>query len=326
MIKTGNSLRWVGFNPYRALQPWARVTKALLQMAVGTGLIVTLTVAIFHHKEPLSPEFILGRVSLALALSTGIELGYTLFTDGPDEILDPAMMAVSAGIILLVSEVDATRWSEAAALLLLGALLAILYVVRRYLADEVDQRWPGEPPPGLASRVLSSELPGETSSTSDVGIQTTGVRLRSEGPGSRAGLIAMGDDPLWGVDRAALVLAVGAGGIGVALSDGNWGSLSTFAGGLLGVMVIAFHRPAPNFRCLRTWLIRIAFGLALALCLYLLMAWPLDALFHHLRLETGYWAEISLVGLGVILAVTEPQLMRAIDRERAPRATRSTSR
>lgn len=79
-------------------------------------------------------------------------------------------------------------------------------------------------------------------------------------------------DALGGVDRAALVLAASAGGLGVALADGDWSVLSTFAGALLGVMVVAFRRPSPQLPSIRTWLIRLAFGLTAALCVYLIVA------------------------------------------------------
>jgi hypothetical protein len=131
--------------PYKALQPWARVAKALLQMVVGVAVVVSLAVALLNPGfRGLSADLILGRVAIGLAFATGIELSYTLFTDGPDEVLQPAMMGVSAAIIFLVSKVSTASWTQALALLLLGLLLGLLFLVRKHYADNIPEEWPSQ--------------------------------------------------------------------------------------------------------------------------------------------------------------------------------------
>ncbi|MEC6823973.1 hypothetical protein VXS02_11080 [Photobacterium piscicola] len=43
-------------------------------------------------------------ISNALAISAGIELSYMLFTDGPDEAIEPLMLAIAAAAFYTVSE------------------------------------------------------------------------------------------------------------------------------------------------------------------------------------------------------------------------------
>jgi uncharacterized membrane protein len=64
---------------------------------------------------------------------------------------------------------------------------------------------------------------------------------------------------LEGVDRAALVLAVLAGAITIAGTDGDWVAFNSFIGVLLFAMVAGFHRPVPVITTARTVLMRIAF-------------------------------------------------------------------
>lgn len=128
-----------------------------------------------------------------------------------------------------------------------------------------------------------------------------------------------GRHDLDGVDRAALVLAAAAGGFGVMFASGRWSALSTFAGLMLAVMVLAFHKPAPATRNGRAWLIRAAFGFAMALAVYIVAAWPLQAV-CWLQSQTGQLAVICCAA--AFFTALERHIMKAIDRPRGRRRHR----
>jgi ABC-type uncharacterized transport system permease subunit len=95
----------------------------------------------FSVKDPTT--LILNGISIGLAAAAALELAYTLFTPGPDEALDPLMLALSATLLLKLTQLSSSvSMGEAVALLLLGLLLAILFATRLMLAerDEEDER------------------------------------------------------------------------------------------------------------------------------------------------------------------------------------------
>ena len=115
---------------------------------------------------------------------------------------------------------------------------------------------------------------------------------------------------LEGIDRAALVLAVLAGAIGVMSSDGDWGAINTFEGLLLLAIVLGFHRPMPTDPTPRVYLMRAAFGLAVSFSLCITVGWPVVQVGGDVY-RPGWMAGFAL--LGVFLAVLEPAVARALD-------------
>jgi hypothetical protein len=77
-------------------------------------------------------------VGLGLAIAAAIELAFTLFTDGPDEALDPLMLALSAAIILQLAKIEHFEWQSAVAVALNVGALAGVFAVKRFLARDVD--------------------------------------------------------------------------------------------------------------------------------------------------------------------------------------------
>ncbi len=71
----------------------------------------------------------------ALAASTVIELAFTLFTPGPDEALDPVLLAVAAALLFQLGKTDGFKWQEGAAIAFYSVSLGILFVVRVFLAS-----------------------------------------------------------------------------------------------------------------------------------------------------------------------------------------------
>jgi hypothetical protein len=72
-----------------------------------------------------------------------VELAYTLFTDGPDEALDPLMLGVSAALLIQLGGLTLeVPFQQAAGLLVLGVLLAVLFATRLMLAERHDSKSP----------------------------------------------------------------------------------------------------------------------------------------------------------------------------------------
>jgi|ERR1700683_2189498 len=128
---------------YARAKPYAAILKASLQMLVGVIAVsvVGWQVLFFSVKDPTA--LILNGISIGLAAAAALELAYTLFTPGPDEALDPLMLALSATLLLKLTQLTpSVSMGEAVALLLLGLLLAVLFATRLMLAerDEEDER------------------------------------------------------------------------------------------------------------------------------------------------------------------------------------------
>ena len=130
-----------GTYPYKLLAPVAQIVKALLQMAIG----VIAVGAIIHRfwvqwDVPLDswkPEdYVFARIGLALGIAAAVELAYTLFTDGPDEVLDPLMLGVAAALLLQLGKVHEFNYHDGIAALLYVTALAALFAVRERLLIE----------------------------------------------------------------------------------------------------------------------------------------------------------------------------------------------
>lgn len=115
-----------------------------------------------------------------------------------------------------------------------------------------------------------------------------------------------------GIDRAALVLAVLAGAIGIMSSDGDWGPINTFEGLLLVAIVLGFHRPMPVTATPRSWLMRAAFGLAVSFSLCIALGWPVVHAGGDVYQPA--WV-IGFALLGLVVAVFEPLIARGLDHQ-----------
>lgn len=74
----------------------------------------------------------------ALAATTVVQLAYTLFTPGPDEALDPVLLAIATALLFQFGKVDSFRWQDGLAVLLCGVALSALFVVRVFVAPDKD--------------------------------------------------------------------------------------------------------------------------------------------------------------------------------------------
>jgi hypothetical protein len=135
-------------------------------------------VAINQHPAAAGPQFCYyippARVAFeiiadALGAATVVQLVYTLFTPGPDEALDPVLLAIATALLFQLGSVESFHWQDGLAVLLYGAALSALFTVRVFIAPDEDRppklwwwfpRYPHEPaftPPTASSTDASRE-------------------------------------------------------------------------------------------------------------------------------------------------------------------------
>src|SRR2546427_7405484 len=103
--------RWTAWT-YTRVTPRAQFIKLWLQILVGIGLISLLGLQLatklqlpgangVYSRPPLAAVLCfkpLSLVGFALAYAAGIELGYMLFTPGPDEAVEPLITGLAAAV------------------------------------------------------------------------------------------------------------------------------------------------------------------------------------------------------------------------------------
>jgi len=130
---------------YDDYEPVAKAIKIMLQMFIGIVLVCTFALnvlaKIFYFAEitPLRQFAELNPLDIAaygLFFSAGIDLAYMLFTEGPDEALDPIMTGIAGAILLGVAQIHVDKIQEGMTLFLETAALAGLFAVRLYLFNK----------------------------------------------------------------------------------------------------------------------------------------------------------------------------------------------
>jgi hypothetical protein len=136
---------------YGAVQGYAHLVKAILQMAIGVAALAVVGWKFLQHPRPLHAAnneqtatfFLLDGIGVGLAAAAVVELTYTLFTEGPDEALDPLMLGVSAAILIQLGGMRLpVSFGQAGALLALGVLLAVLFATKLMLTERHDKEDP----------------------------------------------------------------------------------------------------------------------------------------------------------------------------------------
>lgn len=126
---------------YDIMEPYAEGTKVVLQMFIGSGLALLVSLKLLNDlgvgfSIPFLTEQVYHRptldiVGLALGYSSALELAYALFTEGPDEAVEPLIMGLAAALLVVVSEIPPLDMVRAIGVALLVAALAGLFLIRR---------------------------------------------------------------------------------------------------------------------------------------------------------------------------------------------------
>ncbi|NIF78906.1 hypothetical protein F3J20_16180 [Paraburkholderia sp. Cy-641] len=136
-----------------ALNPVTRIAHTIkvgLQCLIGATLMATLllkgaaelmqTLQIPHVWDQKALEqstFMAHLLSIhtfqyigkALGISAGIDLGYMLFTEGPDEALTPLMLGISSAAFLTISEHPDNNWTVGVYVL---CILVLMFCMKKY--------------------------------------------------------------------------------------------------------------------------------------------------------------------------------------------------
>lgn len=128
---------------YDAFEEPARRIKIVLQMAIGiwaVWLISLLVLDTVHDKWPRNLPFedaTLTVIGQGLAVAAAIELAYALFTDGPDEAVDPLILGTAAALAIhLGKSTDNTKSGYIWLTFVLTVCLGLLFVIRARFVDE----------------------------------------------------------------------------------------------------------------------------------------------------------------------------------------------
>lgn len=127
---------------YAWTAPKVKPLKALIQMAIAVLAVTRLCAYMWHGHNLWEPRFTsvddsLGLIGRALAAATVVELAYTLFTDGPDEVLDPLMLGISSFLIIELGQKHLT-WGTGLGLLLTAITLGLLFAVRQRFIEDAE--------------------------------------------------------------------------------------------------------------------------------------------------------------------------------------------
>ena len=140
-----NATKPKGDHLYAWIAPKAKLLKAVVQMLIGVLAVTRLGSYMWHGHAWWGPRFTraddsLALIGRALAAATVVELAYTLFTDGPDEVLDPLMLGISAFLIIELGK-PGTRiaWGTGLGLLLTAITLGLLFAIRQRFIEDTER-------------------------------------------------------------------------------------------------------------------------------------------------------------------------------------------
>lgn len=133
---------------YDEYEPYAKNVKILIQMLIGIILGLFLLLKVFANifdvlgiqfLHPLAIQNPLNIVAYGLFFSTGIDLAYMLFTDGPDEAIDPLMTGLGAAILLGIAKIDFQQVQQGITLFLAVGALAGLFATKKYIFNSLKK-------------------------------------------------------------------------------------------------------------------------------------------------------------------------------------------
>jgi hypothetical protein len=140
-----NAAKPKGDHLYIWIAPKAKILKAVVQMLIGVLAVTRLGAYMWHGHAWWGPRFTraddsLALIGRALAAATVVELAYTLFTDGPDEVLDPLMLGVSAFLIIELGKTGTQiAWGTGLGLLLSAITLGLLFAIRQRFIEDTER-------------------------------------------------------------------------------------------------------------------------------------------------------------------------------------------
>ncbi|MEZ8107381.1 hypothetical protein [Vibrio cortegadensis] len=133
------------------LHYWVGRLKTYIQFIIGGLLILILVlkgsfelIDTFVDAEkweyPIYSHFLLidtfTYIGSALAISAGIDLGYMLFTKGPDEALEPLLLGITSAAFFTLAQNPSGSW---VIILYTLSILILLFCMKKYKEWELDE-------------------------------------------------------------------------------------------------------------------------------------------------------------------------------------------
>lgn len=120
---------------YGTIKPLAENIKTVFQMVIGLSIVAVISIKLILFLFNPIPFSLLATQTLefigaALVVSTGFELAYTLFTDGPDEAVEPLITGLAAVILVVISPITTITSDVAGGVSLLVLALILLFILR----------------------------------------------------------------------------------------------------------------------------------------------------------------------------------------------------
>lgn len=142
-------LKQIWNDPYE-IEPKARRIKVILQMLIGVGIIIFIGLKLigfitwarqFAFIDAIHKLQTLDIIGQALIVASAIELAYTLFTDGPDEAVDPLIMGLAATVLLGIAKIKHDSLKLAGEIAIYVAILIGLFFVRKkFVEPEIEKK------------------------------------------------------------------------------------------------------------------------------------------------------------------------------------------
>lgn len=133
-------------NPYESgITDIAKYVKIVVQFLIGGFLMLILiikggvelngTLRMFESwdnygfVEHIYGINTFGYIAKALAVSAGIELAYMLFTDGPDEAIEPLLLGITSAAFFTLADDEKGSWVLGIYAL---SILVLMYCMKKY--------------------------------------------------------------------------------------------------------------------------------------------------------------------------------------------------
>jgi hypothetical protein len=126
------------------VRPCAGSARVLIQMAIGILLVAYVLhlawdfVLFRDIDNHMKYGNLLGIIGYGLVVSAGVDLAYMLFTPKLDEAVEPLIVALSAGAIILLSKegVEPVWGTPVAVLLMVASIVALFWVKKNFLGED----------------------------------------------------------------------------------------------------------------------------------------------------------------------------------------------
>jgi hypothetical protein len=138
---------------YRRWRPRAEKAKISIQFTIAIAICIILVCTVVSWIWPslilivqgytgvdlhfFSEHHPLQIVSYGLALSAGFELAYMLFTEGPDEAIEPLILGLSASLLYIIDldKQDILVWEKTLVVIVFVIAIYILFVIKNNFID-----------------------------------------------------------------------------------------------------------------------------------------------------------------------------------------------